>query len=118
MSRRGLAAVLAAGAVLGVPATAGAHTGIKSYSPKPGGTASRSLSSVRVTFQSRVGDANLTVSRAGAKVSRGDGRVVKGGRQVRTRLPGGLKKGRYSATVRWLSSDGHVQSASWSFRLR
>jgi len=118
MTRGRLAAVLVAGVALAAPATAGAHTGIKRYSPKPNATASRSLSSVRVTFQSRVGDANLTVVRGATKVSRGDGRVVKGGRQVRTRLRGGLKAGTYEATVRWLSSDGHVQSTTWSFRLR
>ena len=118
MTRRRLAAVLVAGVALAAPATAGAHTGIKRYSPKPNATASRSLSSVRVTFQSRVGDANLTVVRGDTTVSRGTGRVVKDGRQVRTRLRGGLEAGRYRATVRWLSSDGHVQSTTWSFRLR
>ena len=30
----------------------------------------------------------------------------------------GPRPGSYRATVRWLSSDGHVQTKSWSFRIR
>ena len=51
-------------------------------------------------------------------MSRGSGRVVSKHRAVRARLKTGLKKGRYTATARWLDTDGHVETKSWSFRLR
>jgi methionine-rich copper-binding protein CopC len=51
-------------------------------------------------------------------VSRGRGSVVNRGRQIRARLNGGLRAGRYSASVRWVSGDGHVQTKSRTFRLR
>ena len=114
--RRAIAAVAAA-AALALPAAAGAHTGIKSKTPRAGSTASRDLSVVKVNFDSRVGDATLVVSRSGTKVSRGDGTLANRSRQVRARLRSS-RVGRYSATVRWLSSDGHVQSKTWSFRIR
>ncbi len=63
-------------------------------------------------------DAKLTVVRGAETVSRGDGTVVKRKRQVRVRLRSGLRAGRYTGTVRWLSPDGHIQSKSWTFRLR
>jgi methionine-rich copper-binding protein CopC len=55
--------------------------------------------------------------RRGTKVSRGDGTLADRSRQVRARLRS-KRSGRHSATVRWLSSDGHVLSKSWSFRIR
>ena len=45
---------------------------------------------------------------SGTKVSRGEGRLRRGDRQLRARLKAGLNAGGYRATVRWLSSDGHV----------
>ncbi len=116
MTRR-LATTAAVCAALALPAGASAHTGIKSYSPKPGATASKDRTYVKVTFDARVGDANLTVTRGGSKVSRGTGSLVRKGRQARARLTS-HRAGRYSATVRWLSGDGHIQTKSWSFRLR
>jgi methionine-rich copper-binding protein CopC len=112
-----LIAVAGACALLAFPAGASAHTGIESYSPRPGSTASRDRTYVKATFVARVSAANLRVTRNGAKVSRGDGSLVHKGRQVRARLTS-HRRGRYSATARWLSSDGHVQSKTWSFRLR
>ncbi len=72
---------------------------------------------MKVTFEGRVGDANLTVERNGSKVSRGSGSLVKQGRQARARLTS-HRAGRYTATVRWLSGDGHIQAKTWSFRIR
>jgi len=115
---RRLAAAAVVAAALAMPAAAAAHVGIQSYSPKPGSRSAKSLSRVKVTFDARVTDAKLTVVRGTATVSRGDGTVVKRKRQVRVRLQSGLRAGRYTGTVRWLSSDGHVQSKRWSFRLR
>ena len=115
MRRAALAAALLA---LALPATAGAHSSIKSYSPAPGSSVSRSVSLVKVNFKSRISDANLSVKRGSATMSRGEGTVARRHRQVRVRLQSGLRAGRYSATVRWLSPDGHIQSKTWSFRVR
>jgi methionine-rich copper-binding protein CopC len=117
MTRRTVAAVATA-ATLALPASAGAHASIKSYSPSPGSSVSRSVSLVKVSFKSRISDGNLTVERGGTTVSRGEGTVARRHRQVRVRLKSGLRAGRYSATVRWLSPDGHVQGKTWSFRIR
>jgi methionine-rich copper-binding protein CopC len=113
----GMAAAVACAALV-APAAGLAHTPIKSTSPNDGATAARDLRAVKVVFRGAIPDGELTVrSAAGAKVSRGEGRLVRGDRQLRARLKAGLKAGRYRATVRWLSSDGHVQSKTWSFRL-
>lgn len=104
-------------ALLAFPAAAPAHTGIKSRSPGPGKTASKSLKYVKVNFEGRISDATLVVERRGRKVSRGDGALAKRNRQVRARLTS-KRSGRHTATVRWLSRDGHVLSRTWTFRIR
>ena len=104
-------------ALLAFPAGASAHTSIESYSPRPGSTASRDRTYIKANFEARVNAANLKVTRNGTKVSRGSGSLVDNGRTVRARLTS-HRAGRYTATARWLSSDGHVSSKSWSFRLR
>ena len=112
--------VITAGAcaLLAFPAGAAAHTGIASRSPGPGTTVAKSsLTYVKVNFEGHVGDATLVVRRNGAKVSRGDGSLANRDRQVRARLTS-KRSGRHAATVRWLSSDGHVLSKTWSFRIR
>ena len=117
MSRRPLivAGVIAA---LALPASAAAHTGISSRSPGPGTSVSKSsLTYVKVNFGGRVSDATLVVKRSGTKVSRGDGSLANRSRQVRARLTS-KRPGRHTATVRWLSPDGHVLSKTWSFRIR
>ena len=87
MTRR-LVPLLAA-AALALPASAAAHTPIKSLSPSAGGSADRSLGSVRVAFAGRISDANLTVrSASGRKVSRGSGTLYDG-RHARARAAGG-----------------------------
>jgi methionine-rich copper-binding protein CopC len=78
---------------------------------------SKSVSLVKVTFRARISDANLTVTRNGAKVSRGTGHMARRNRQVRARLSS-VRSGRHRATVRWLSRDGHILTKSWSFRIR
>ena len=114
--RSRLITVAGACALLTFPAGASAHTGISSYSPRPGSTASRDRTYVKANFEARVSAANLRVTRNGTKVSRGSGSLVNDGRTVRARLTS-HRTGRYTATARWLSSDGHVTSKSWSFRL-
>jgi methionine-rich copper-binding protein CopC len=115
---RGLLATATAVAALAAPAAAVAHTPIESRSPAPGSRHAKSLSLVKVTFAGRISDAKLTVKRGSKTMSRGDGTVVKHKTQVRVRLRSGRRAGRYTATVRWLNTDGHVLSDSWSFRLR
>ena len=104
-------------AALALPASAAAHTGIESRSPAPGKTVSKALTYVKVDFEGRISDATLVVKRNGTKVSRGDGTLADRNRQVRARLTS-KRSGRHTATVRWLSSDGHVLSKTWSFRIR
>lgn len=94
-----------------------AHPRIDRTSPRAGSTVSRSLSVVKVEFEGRVSDATLVVKRNGSKVSSGDGTLADRGRQVRARLSWS-RSGRHSATIRWLSRDGHVLSKTWSFRIR
>ena len=120
MPRKHLVAAVLATACLGLtlPASGYAHAGIKSYSPKPGSRVSRDLSAVRITFKARITDGKLSVRRSGTKVSRGPGRVVAKHRAVRALLVSGLRAGRYRATAKWLDTDGHVETKSWSFRLR
>ena len=115
---RRLATTAGACALLAFPPGAAAHTGISSRSPGPGKTVSKSsLTYVKVNFEGRIGDATLVVKRNGTRVSRGDGSLANRSRQVRARLTS-ERSGRHTATVRWLSSDGHVLSKSWSFRIR
>ena len=64
-------------AALALPASAAAHTGIKSRSPAPGTTVSKSsITYVKVDFEGRISDATLVVKRNGTKVSRGDGSLA------------------------------------------
>jgi methionine-rich copper-binding protein CopC len=105
-------------AALAIAPSAGAHTGVKSYSPSKGSSVPRSLSAVSVTFDAAIAGGTLTVRNAtGRKVS-GASRRVSGGRRLRVRLHSGLKAGRYTAKVSWVSGDGHADKTSWSFRLR
>jgi methionine-rich copper-binding protein CopC len=112
-------ALIATLLALVVAAPAGAHVGVKSYSPKRGATVARSLERVKVTFKGRITDGKLTVRNAdGTKVSIGEGTVVSGKRAVRARLKSGLKKGRYTASMSVLHTDGHVMNKSWNFKLK
>jgi copper resistance protein C len=115
--RRRPATVAGACALLAFPAAAAAHTGIDRTTPRAGSTVSRSLTVVKVEFEGRISDATLVVRRNGSKVSSGDGTLADRNRQVRARLRT-TRSGRHTATVRWLSSDGHVLSKTWSFRVR
>jgi methionine-rich copper-binding protein CopC len=112
-------ALVAAALALTLPAGALAHAGIKSLSPQPGSSVSRTVATVRITFKARITDGQLTVrNAAGTKVSRGAGSVVAKHRAIRARLQSGLQAGRYKATAKWLDTDGHVETKTWSFRLR
>jgi methionine-rich copper-binding protein CopC len=118
MSKSIIAAATVAVALL-VAAPASAHVGIKSISPKRGSTVDRPLERVKVVFKGAIADGHLTVrGPSGAKVSIGQGSVVKHDRVLRVRLKSGLGRGRYSVTMSVLNTDGHVMSKSWSFNLK
>ncbi len=112
------AAIAACLALASLPAAAMAHVGVKRYSPAPNSSVSRSLDAVRVTFRGRISDAQLTVTNSrGTTVSRAR-RLSGDKRRVSVRLKGGLSRGSYRARLKYLNTDGHVISKSWSFRLR
>jgi len=111
-------AAIAVAASLALPAGALAHAGIKSRSPKAGSSVSAPRA-VSVTFRARVLDANLSVrSASGATVSTGSGSLSGNKRRVRVALRGGLARGTYRATVRFLAGDGHAQQSTWTFTVR
>ena len=105
-------------AITGLALATAAPVGIKSYTPKRGSTASRSLERVAVTFKGRITDGKMTVRGGnGNKVSIGSGSVAPGKRTIRVRLRDGLAKGRYRTTFSALHTDGHVMTKSWNFNL-
>lgn len=104
--------------IVAPPTTAQAHTPTSSTSPRANATTSTSLKTVRVTFESRIASGTLRVRRAGRVISVGRAARIDGRTALRVRLRSGLRAGRCSATVRWLSTDGHPQSRTWRFKLR
>ena len=113
-----LAALLSAAAL--IAAVAMAHSDIRTTSPKRGGSAKTSLSSVSVTFEGPLRRGTLRVTGPGGKVYS----IGRGGRDPRkiSRLIVGLKRskpaGRYKARYTYISADGHDQKGSFRFRLR
>ncbi|MGB0873265.1 MAG: copper resistance CopC family protein, partial [Solirubrobacterales bacterium] len=98
-----------------------AHTTVKSTNPKSGRTVSKSLKSVKVTFNGQIKRGTLKVvrSRTGAKVSKGSGGRNPGNvKQLTVRLKGGLKRGGYKASWSIVAADGHKQSGSFKFKLK
>lgn len=99
----------------------GAHTTVKSTSPKAGSTVSKSLGSVKVTFNGQIKRGTLKVVRVktGAKVSKGSGGRNPGNvKQLTVSLNGGLKTGTYKASWTMVAADGHNQSGSFRFKLK
>ena len=85
MSLRHAVGAATACAALAAPAAAVAHTPIKSTSPKTRATVDRGLRAVEVMFRGSIPDGQLTVRTAsGTKVSRGEGRLVRGDREGAT----------------------------------
>jgi methionine-rich copper-binding protein CopC len=113
--------LLAAVAAVAIAATAAlAHVDVKSRTPGKGGTASRSLGSVSVTFDGPIRRGSLRVVGPGGRVasSGSGGRDPRNITRVRVGLRGSLRAGRYRATYRIVAADGHRQKGSWRFRLR
>ncbi len=96
-----------------------AHVEVEKTSPKRGGSAKTSLSSVTVTFSGPLRRGTLRVTGPDGKVS-----IGKGGRDPRkiSRLIAELKRskppGRYRASWSLVAADGHKEHGSFRFRLR
>jgi methionine-rich copper-binding protein CopC len=107
------AAVLASAVAL-------AHTDVKSRSPSKGGSASRSIGSVSVTFERQIRRGSLRVVGPGGRVasSGSGGRDPRNVARVVVGLRGSLRAGRYRARYSIVAADGHRQRGSWRFRLR
>jgi copper resistance protein C len=111
--------LVAVAAVALVATAAVAHVDVKSRSPSKGGTASKSIRFVSVTFDGPVRRGSLRVVGPGGRVvSTGGGRDPRNITRVRAGLKGSLRAGRYRARFRIVAADGHRQRGSWRFRLR
>jgi methionine-rich copper-binding protein CopC len=116
---RKLIPVAALTAALVAAAPAAAHVGIKSVSPKRGGTVNTPPKRVKVTFKGAITDGHLAVrGPSGRTVSIGDGSVVKHDTVLRVRLKRGLGNGRFTVSMQVLNTDGHVMSKSWTFNVK
>jgi methionine-rich copper-binding protein CopC len=112
------AALCAAAALM--TAVAAAHVSIERTSPKRGGSAKTSVSSVSVTFSGPLRRGTLKVTGPGGKTYS----IGKGGRDPRkisrliVELKGSKPAGRYKARYTLIAADGHDQKGTFRFRLR
>jgi methionine-rich copper-binding protein CopC len=116
--KRSVLALATAALVLLPVGAAYAHAEIKSLSPKPGATASTSITHVTARFKEAIVAGSLNVHKGTRKVSIGQARLIKSKTGLRARLRGDLTAGKYKANMKWLSDDGHVQRKTWTFTLR
>jgi methionine-rich copper-binding protein CopC len=115
-----VALLVACAAAILAAAVAIAHTDVRSRSPAKGGTASKSIGRVSVTFEQQIRRGGLRVVGPGGRVvSRGSGgRDPRNVARVVVGLRGSVRAGRYRATYSIVAADGHRQRGSWRFRLR
>jgi methionine-rich copper-binding protein CopC len=101
-------------------AVAIAHTDVRSRSPAKGGSASRSIGRVSVTFEQQIRRGSLRVVGPGGRVvSAGNGgRDPRNVARIVVGLRGSKRAGRYRARYSMVAADGHRQRGSWRFRLR
>lgn len=113
-----LAVTLVAAALAATVALA--HVDVKSRSPGKGGSASRSLGSVSVTFEGPIRSGGIRVVGPGGRVvsSGNGGRDPRNITRVKVGLKGSKSAGRYRAKYSIVAADGHRQEGSWRFRLR
>ena len=101
-------------------AVAAAHVDLDRTSPKRGGSAKTSISSVSATFEGPLRRGTLKVTGPGGKVYS----IGRGGRDPRkiSRLIVEMKRskpaGRYKARYTLVAADGHDQKGTFRFRLR
>jgi methionine-rich copper-binding protein CopC len=103
--------------VFATTATAFAHAPVKTLSPKPGAHASTSIKSVTATFKEAIVSGSLNVYKGKRKVSIGRASLIKHKAGLRARLRSGLSAGKYTAKMKWLADDGHVEHKTWTFTL-
>lgn len=127
-TRTTLTAALAAG-LLALPAAAtadapaagdrpqaqAAHTGVVKRTPASGTTA-RNVKRVAITFSQRLATGKLDLYRGSGRVRPSSSGPR--GATVSASFSSKLPAGTYLARWRAVSSDGHVQSGSWSFKVR
>ena len=104
-----------------LPATVAlAHVDVKSRSPSKGGSASKSIGGVSVTFEGPIRSGGIRVVGPGGRVvsSGNGGRDPRNITRVKVGLKGSKRAGRYRATYSIVAADGHRQRGSWRFRLR
>lgn len=112
------AAVFTAAALMS--AVAIAHVDVEKTTPKRGGSAKTSLSSVTVTFAGPLRRGTLRVTGPGGKTYS----IGRGGRDPRkisrliVELKSGKPAGRYKARWTIVAADGHDQHGSFKFRLK
>ncbi|ADB54174.1 DUF1775 domain-containing protein [Conexibacter woesei] len=92
-----------------------AHAGIASRTPAPGTTA-RNVKRVAITFSQRLVTGKLDVYRGSTRVA--PARSGPAGASVTASFARQLAAGGYTARWRAVVSDGHVQTGSWSFRVK
>ena len=107
---------LAAGAL--IAPVADAHTRVKRTSPS--GTASTSITAVKVVFNEQIRSGTLKVKgpdRDTVSIGSG-GRDPRNVKRLIVGLEGGLEKGKYKARWKIVAADGHDQDGKFRFKLR
>lgn len=92
-----------------------AHAGFVSRTPAPGSRASN-VKRVSITFAEKLITGKIDVYRGGKRVAPASSGPS--GTTVAARFSRKLAAGSYTARWRAVAADGHVQSGSWSFRVR
>jgi methionine-rich copper-binding protein CopC len=113
--------ILATALVLGVAASAAAHTEVASTTPAAEATAKTSISKVTVTFTGPLTRGTLRVAgpRGAAVASVGKGaRDPRNVKRLAVGLKSSLKAGAYKASWTIVAADGHTQKGSFRFTLK
>jgi methionine-rich copper-binding protein CopC len=97
------------------PQAGAAHTGVVSRTPAAGRTASN-VKRVAVTFSQRLSTGTIDVYRGSTRLKPASSGPR--GATVAASFSRKLAAGSYTARWRAVSSDGHVQTGSWGFKVR
>lgn len=92
-----------------------AHAGVVRRTPAPGRT-HRNVRTVSATFSQQLVTGKIDVYRGGTRVA--PARSGPRGSSVTASFSRALARGAYTVKWRAVASDGHVQTGSWSFRVR
>jgi uncharacterized protein len=99
------------------PTATAAHAPIKTLSPKANAHRSTSLKHVTATFEEAIVSGSLNVYKGSRKVSEGKAKLIKHKEGLQATLKSGLSSGKYTAKMKWLADDGHLERKTWSFTL-